>query len=44
MRIEFGDLKIGEKAKGHLMDVVNTNWASKGPKVKMFIYKIMCTN
>ena len=36
MRIEFGDLRINEKAKELLMDVVKTNWASGGPKVKQF--------
>ncbi len=36
MRIQFGELKIGETAKKHLQDVINTNWASGGPKVKLF--------
>lgn len=36
MRIEFGELRIDESAKRNLMDVVNTNWASGGPKVKKF--------
>ena len=36
MRIEFGELRIGETAKKHLFDVINTNWASAGPKVKLF--------
>jgi dTDP-4-amino-4,6-dideoxygalactose transaminase len=33
-RIEFGELKIGEKARANLMDVCDTNWASGGPKVR----------
>ena len=33
-RIEFGELRIGEKARANLMDVCDTNWASGGPKVK----------
>ena len=36
MRIEFGELKIGEKAKQNLLHVIETNWASGGPKVKKF--------
>jgi len=36
MRIEFGGLKIGETAKKHLLDVIETNWASGGPKVQKF--------
>lgn len=36
MRVEFGDLKIGEKAKANLLHVIETNWASSGPKVKKF--------
>lgn len=33
-RIEFGELRIGEKARKNLMEVCDTNWASGGPKVK----------
>ncbi|MDO8509320.1 MAG: DegT/DnrJ/EryC1/StrS family aminotransferase [Nanoarchaeota archaeon] len=36
MRIEFGELKIGEKAKKNLLHCVETNWASGGPKVAEF--------
>ncbi len=36
MRIEFGDLRLGEEARQHLLDVLATNWASMGPKVKKF--------
>lgn len=35
-RIEFGELRIGEIAKQHLIDICNSNWASEGPKVKQF--------
>lgn len=35
-RIEFGELRIGEKARQNLMDVCDSNWASSGPKVKEF--------
>ena len=35
-RIEFGELRIGEVARQHLIDVCDTNWASGGPKVKAF--------
>lgn len=36
MRIEFGELRIGETAKKHLADVCASNWASSGPKVIEF--------
>lgn len=36
MRIEFGELRIGKTAKAHMQDVMNSNWASAGPKVKAF--------
>lgn len=36
MRIEFGELKIGKIAQHHLNDVVKSNWASSGEKVKLF--------
>lgn len=36
MRIEFGELRIGEEAKQNLLNVVETSWASGGPKVKKF--------
>ena len=35
-KIEFGELRIGDIARKHLMDVCDTNWASGGPKVKDF--------
>ena len=35
-RIEFGELRIGEKAKANLLHCCETNWASGGPKVKEF--------
>jgi len=34
-RIEFGELKIGEKAKQNLLHICETHWASGGPKVKL---------
>jgi len=34
MQIKFGDLKIGEKAKKHLEEVIESNFISGGPKVK----------
>lgn len=36
MRIEFGDLKLNERAEKHLKDVLKTSWVSGGPKVKQF--------
>ena len=39
-RIEFGELRIGEKARANLMDVCDTNWASGGPKVKELVIKV----
>ena len=33
-KIEFGELRIGEKAKANLMHVCDTNCASGGPKVR----------
>lgn len=36
MRIEFGDLKLGEKTKRNLLDVLGANWVSAGLKVKQF--------
>jgi len=35
-KIEFGELKIGDVAKQHLLEVVDTNWASYGPKAMEF--------
>ena len=35
-RIEFGELRICDIARQHLMDVCDTDWASGGPKVKDF--------
>lgn len=36
MRIEFGDLRIDEKAKVNLLDCIAKHWVSGGPKVKQF--------
>ncbi|MBS3078637.1 DegT/DnrJ/EryC1/StrS family aminotransferase [Candidatus Pacearchaeota archaeon] len=36
MRIEFGDLKLGESARRHIDDVLRTSWVSAGPKVAAF--------
>lgn len=36
MRYEFGELRIGQSARKHLMDVCNSSWASAGPKVAEF--------
>lgn len=36
MRIEFGDLRIDDKAKAYLLDCVERNWVSGGPRVKQF--------
>jgi dTDP-4-amino-4,6-dideoxygalactose transaminase len=35
-RIEFGELRIGDTARAHLIDVCDTSWASMGPKVEQF--------
>jgi dTDP-4-amino-4,6-dideoxygalactose transaminase len=35
-RIEFGELKIGDIAVQNLMDACDSNWASYGPKSKLF--------
>lgn len=35
-RIEFGELRIGDIAKNHLMDICDRNWASAGPLVRLF--------
>ena len=35
-RIEFGELRISNIARKHLMNVCDTHWASGGPKVKAF--------
>jgi dTDP-4-amino-4,6-dideoxygalactose transaminase len=35
-RIEFGELRVGDTARQHLMDCCDTNWVSGGPKVKEF--------
>lgn len=39
MKIEFGQLKLGNKSKNNLIHCVDTNWASAGPKVKEFEQK-----
>lgn len=36
MRVEFGELRIGEKARKNLMHCVDNHWASGGEKVKEF--------
>jgi len=36
MRINFGDLVIGDIAKDRLQQVINKNWASEGENVKEF--------
>jgi len=36
MRVEFGDLRLDERARKHLLDVMETNWVSAGPKVRAF--------
>ncbi len=36
MRIEFGDLKLDERAEQHLKDVVRTSWVTAGKKVRQF--------
>ncbi len=36
MRIEFGDLKLDERAEQHLKDIVRTSWVTEGEKVKQF--------
>ncbi len=36
MRVKFGELRLGETAKKNLLDVIDTSWASGGPKVKKF--------
>ena len=35
-RIEFGELRFGETATNNLMNCMETNWSSAGPKVKEF--------
>ncbi len=36
MRIEFGDLKLGDETKKHFEDILRTSWISEGPKVREF--------
>ncbi len=36
MRIKFGELHIGEKARANLLHCCDTNWATGGPKVREF--------
>lgn len=36
MKIEFGSFKIGPIARKHMQEVLDSNWASAGPKVKLF--------
>ena len=36
MRIDFGDLIIGETAKKYLQKAIDKNWASEGDNVKQF--------
>src|SRR5690349_2241829 len=35
-RIEFGELRLGETSKKHLLDCHSRSWASAGIKVKQF--------
>src|SRR5581483_3445060 len=35
-RIEFGELKLRESAKTHILDCLSRNWITMGPKVKEF--------
>jgi dTDP-4-amino-4,6-dideoxygalactose transaminase len=35
-RIEFGELRFGETSRKNLMDCMDRNWSSGGPKVKEF--------
>ena len=39
MRIEFGELKIGDTFRRNIEEVIQSNWASSGPKVKEFEQK-----
>lgn len=34
-RIEFGELQIGETARKHINECLDTNWISMGPKVEL---------
>lgn len=36
MKIEFGELRVGNIARAHLKDCLDRNWVSSGPKVKQF--------
>lgn len=36
MRVNFGDLKIGDIAKGYFQKIFDKNWASEGDNVKEF--------
>jgi len=36
MKVEFGHLEIGDKARYELADSLDNNWISMGPKVKRF--------
>ncbi len=36
MRIEFGDIKLGDEAKKNLLEILDTRWISQGPKVAEF--------
>ncbi len=35
-RIEFGEVRVGEVAKKHLLEALETNWISMGPKTRKF--------
>ena len=35
-RIEFGELQFGDTARNNLINCMDTNWSSAGPKVKEF--------
>ncbi|MBI5003363.1 DegT/DnrJ/EryC1/StrS family aminotransferase [Candidatus Woesearchaeota archaeon] len=36
MRIEFGDLRLGQRARDNILDCLDKNWVSGGPKVEQF--------
>ena len=42
MRINFGDLKIGDIAKEYIRRALNKNWVSEGDNVKEFEEKFAC--
>src|SRR3989338_1311794 len=36
MRIEFGDLKLDQRAMDNLSESIRTNWITEGPKTRQF--------